>query len=109
MAHQYHNLGVKLTELAEVICQLRAELERARAAATDEVLRFELGPIDLEVTVALEATGGAEAKVRFWVVEIGGEAGATSSSTQRINAAVAAPESDRRSAYVSGADEPGER
>ncbi len=73
-----------MIELAEVIQELRSELQRARVAAADEELRLELGPIELEVAVGLERVGGAEAKVRFWVVELGGDARATASSTQRI-------------------------
>jgi hypothetical protein len=109
--------GGVLIELAEVIAQLRAELDRARASAATEALQFELGPIELEVSVALEAVGGVEGKVRFWVVEIGGSAQATSTSTQRIKltlnptiAGEAAPSSDRRlSAFVTGAEVRGER
>jgi hypothetical protein len=105
-----------LIELAEVIRQLRLELDRARSAAEGEDLRFELGPIELEVMVGLEATGGAGAKVRFWVVELGGDAHATSASTQRINltlhpTAGGAPgaQGSMVSAYVSGTEVPGER
>jgi hypothetical protein len=107
-----------LIELAEVIRQLRLELDRARGAAEGEDLRFELGPIDLEVTVGLEAVGGAEGKVRFWVVELGGDARATSTSTQRIKLTLhptvstgSAPRGgDRRlSAYVSGGEAADER
>lgn len=107
-----------MIELANVVSQLRAELDRARAAAAGQDLRFELGPIELEVTVGLEAVGGAEAKVRFWVVEIGGDAHATSSSTQRIkltlhptvtDGAQAASPHRRLSAFVSGSEIPGER
>jgi NTP-dependent ternary system trypsin peptidase co-occuring protein len=71
-------------ELAEVIRQLRTELDAARASAEDSQLRFELGPIELEVTVGLQKEGGGSAKVRFWVIELGGDAKATGSSTQRI-------------------------
>lgn len=106
-----------LIELAEVITQLRTELDRARAAAAGEDLQFELGPVELEVAIAVEAVGGAEAKVRFWVVEIGGNAQATSASTQRIKltlhpavTAGAGPEGGRKvSAFISGGEVPGER
>lgn len=70
--------------LADVVVELRKELDRARAAAADEQLQFALGPIELEVTVAIEREAGAGGKVRFWVVETGGDAKATRSSTQRI-------------------------
>ena len=107
-----------MIELAEVIRQLRLELDKARTAAEGEDLRFELGPIDLELTVGLEAAGGAEVKVRFWVVELGGDARATSTSTQRIKLTLnpttgtlaSSGVGDRRvSAYVSGHDAEGER
>lgn len=73
-----------MIELSEVIRDLRAELQRAIEAGKDEPLRFGLGDIELEVTVAVERTGGGEAKVRFWIVELGADASATGTSTQRI-------------------------
>jgi Trypsin-co-occurring domain 2 len=104
-----------LIELAEVIRQLRMELDRAREAAADEVLQFELGPVELEVLVALEAAAGAGAKIRFWVVEVGGDAQATSTSTQRIKLTLHPTVGDsggsgqQLSAFVSGSQVPGER
>ena len=71
-------------ELAEVIRGLREELERAIVAGKGEALRFELGPIELEVSVAIEASAQAGAKVRFWVVEVGAQGNAGRTSTQRI-------------------------
>ena len=62
-----------MIELAEVIRGLREELQRAIAAGEGEALRFELGPIELEVSVAVQASAQAGAKVRFWVVELGAE------------------------------------
>jgi hypothetical protein len=80
--------GVKKIELASVIRDLREELEQAVVAAEDATLRFELGTIELEVSVALERTGHAGAKVRFWVVESGADATAGATSTQRITLAL---------------------
>lgn len=77
-----------MIELASVIRDLREELERAIAAAEGEALRFELGPIELEVSVALERAGHAGAKVRFWVVESGADAAVGATSTQRIKLAL---------------------
>lgn len=74
-----------MVELAEVIVELRRELDKARATVDpDEKLRFELGPVELEATVAVEKTGGADAKVRFWVIELAGDAHVAHSSTQRV-------------------------
>lgn len=77
-----------MIELATVIRDLRQELERAVVAAKGEVLRFELGTIELEVSVALERTAQAGAKVRFLVVESGADAAVRAASTQRITLAL---------------------
>lgn len=74
-----------MVELAEVIVELRRELDKARARVDpDEKLRFELGPVELEATVVVEKTGGAGAKVHFWVIELAGDAHVAHSSTQRV-------------------------
>ena len=43
-----------MIELAEVIGELRRELQQAMHAGEGEPLRFELGPVELEATVAVE-------------------------------------------------------
>lgn len=73
-----------MIELADVISELRAELDRARLAADGSALRFALGPVELEVTVALDREGTAGGKVRFWVAEVGAEGRVALSSMQRI-------------------------
>lgn len=71
-------------ELASVIRQLRAELNEAMDDAEGERLRFELGPVDLSLTVTVgrEATPGA--KIRFWVVEAGADAKISRDAVQDI-------------------------
>ena len=71
-------------ELASAVRQLRAELDEALADAGGERLRFELGPVEmsLSVTVGREAAPGA--KVRFWVIEAGAEARVSRESVQEI-------------------------
>jgi hypothetical protein len=71
-------------ELASVIRDLREELERAIAAGRDEQLRFELGPIELEVAVVVKQSNGNNGKVSFWVVGAGGDRTNESATTQRI-------------------------
>jgi hypothetical protein len=73
-----------MIELAEVISELRREMQEAMAAGRNEPLRFDAGPIELEATIAVERQGGAGAKIRFYIVELGGEAMAARTSTQRI-------------------------
>jgi hypothetical protein len=77
-----------MIELAEVIGELRRELEQAMREGEGERLRFEVGPVELEATVAVEKGAGTGAKVRFWVIELGGDAKATQASTQRIKLAL---------------------
>ena len=73
-----------MIELSEMISELRRELDQAIDAGADERLRFQLGPVEVEVTVGLDSKGQAGAKVRFWVVELGGETDVARSSLQRI-------------------------
>jgi hypothetical protein len=77
-------MGVGGVELASVVRQLRAELNEALAEAQGERLRFELGPVEvsLSVTVGREATPGA--KVRFWVIEAGADARVSRDAVQEI-------------------------
>ena len=71
-------------ELASVVRQLRAELNEALAGAQGERLRFELGPVEvsLSVTLGRDATPGA--KIRFWVIEAGADAKLSRESVQEI-------------------------
>ncbi|WP_327071338.1 hypothetical protein OG500_37510 [Kitasatospora sp. NBC_01250] len=73
-----------MLELAEVIRALRDELEYAMAAGADEALRFELGPVEVEVSVAIEAGASAEVKPRFVVLSLGAHGSVDRTSTQRI-------------------------
>ncbi len=106
-----------MIELADVVSDLRTELERARYAGTGEELQFELGPIELEVSVGLTKEGSGGAKVRFWVAEMGADIKAASTSTQRIkltlHPTLAAKQADSSnvsgSVYIGGDELPGER
>lgn len=71
-------------ELAQVIGQLRQELLTAMREGEGEDLWFELGPVELELTVAVSKEAGPNAKVRFWVVELGVDGKVASQATQRI-------------------------
>ncbi|GAA1196443.1 trypco2 family protein [Pseudonocardia alaniniphila] len=97
--------------LAEVVANLRAELAEAMRAGKDEELRFELGPVELELTVGIDKEATPGAKVKFWVLELGAETKLGSTSTQRIKLVLDprhATEPDRRP-MISGTEVPGER
>src|ERR1700726_3988839 len=71
-------------ELASVVRQLRAELNEGMDDAEGERLRFELGPVELSLTVTVgrEATPGA--RIRFWVVEAGADVKISRDAVQDI-------------------------
>jgi hypothetical protein len=97
-------------ELAELIGQLRVELTEAMRAGEGADLRFEVGPVELELTVAVDKEAKPGAKVKFWVVEFGADVKAGSSTTQRIRLTLdprRAGQPDRRP-QISGEEEEGE-
>jgi Trypsin-co-occurring domain 2 len=99
-----------MIELSDVIGELRRELQQAMYAGEGEPLRFELGPVELEATVAVEKGGGGGAKVRFWVIELGGDAKASQASTQRIKLALQPHlTATGEKALIAGDAAPGER
>jgi Trypsin-co-occurring domain 2 len=71
-------------ELASVIRQLRAELNEALAGAEGERLRFELGPVEVSLTVTVGGEASPGAKVRFWVVEAGVDTRLSREAVQEI-------------------------
>jgi hypothetical protein len=97
-------------ELASLIRDLRAELQQAAAAGDGQALGFELGPIELEVEVAVQRSGGVGSTVRFFVIELGGDVELGATGTQRIKLTLT-PHlgAGGEPPYVSGRAEPGER
>ncbi len=97
-------------ELTQVIGQLRQELSAAMREGEGEDLRFELGPVQLELTVAVSREAGANAKVRFWVIELGADGKVASQATQKITLTL---DPRRRGAVgkplISGSEQTGER
>jgi hypothetical protein len=121
MSHQFRRLQEKGgyivagIGLADVVQDLRAELEQAVAASKDQVVRFDLGPIELTLSVAMtrEATPGA--KVKFWVIEAGADATFSRASTQQLKLTLAAvdartaPAPKAGSVRIAGSSEDDER
>ena len=97
-------------ELAEVVRALRDELGRAIVAGTGEALRFELGPVELELSVAIEAGASAEIKPRFVVVSLGANGSVARTSTQRIKLTLTPHEGPASTTpMIAGRPEAGER
>lgn len=71
-------------ELASVVRQLRAELNEALEESEGERLRFELGPVELSLTVTVGRDAEPGAKIRFWVIEAGADAKISREAVQDI-------------------------
>lgn len=104
-------------ELASVLRELRRELNEAMDDADGERLRFELGPVDLSLKVAVSREGTAGAKIRFWVVEAGADGKISRESAQEIKLvlnprdmkAPLGPDGKPTAPLIEGKPVPGER
>ncbi|KQX63546.1 trypco2 family protein [Streptomyces sp. Root1310] len=102
-----------MIELAEVLRELRRELIAAMADEVAPPVRFELGPVEVEATVAVTREAGGSGKVRFWVVEAGAEGKYARTATQRITLTLhpksVAADGTARTVLIAGEEISGER
>jgi hypothetical protein len=74
--------------LADAVRSLRAELIEAAEAGADQLIRFGVGPIDLEFQVVAKREGGPNGKVKFGLLgmgfELGGNAKFSSEQVQKV-------------------------
>jgi hypothetical protein len=70
--------------LANAIRSLRRELVTAVQDGQNEDVRFALGPIELELQVEITSEAGADAKIGFWVVSLGGKAAFSSGTRHTV-------------------------
>ncbi|WP_194908953.1 trypco2 family protein [Catenulispora rubra] len=98
-----------MIELTALIRQLRMELQEAVVAGDGAALRFELGPIELEVVVAVERSAETGSKLRFLVAEAHADGKWDATRTQRIKLTLT-PKLDGTevTALIAGTAEPGE-
>lgn len=84
--------GVVVTEefepgglgLAAAIELLRVELEEARRAGEGHAVQFGVDEVSLTLTVVAGRKKEAGAKLRWWVIEAGGQANFDNSETQTL-------------------------
>jgi hypothetical protein len=98
-------------ELADLISQLRGELSRAMWLGDHGEIRFVPGPVELELTVAVEKNRQEGGKIRFWVLDGSVDRSQLSTVTQRITLTLdpRLASDPTRSPLISGAEVPGER
>jgi hypothetical protein len=70
--------------LADAIRALRTELGESIHAGVEEELRFQVGEIELQFHVEVERSVEASGGVNFWVVQLGGKGGQTSTDTHLV-------------------------
>lgn len=70
--------------LADWITSLRAELQQAQKEGVGKELQFAVGPLDLEFEMTATREADGKAGIKFWLVELGGGAKASSGVTQRV-------------------------
>jgi hypothetical protein len=63
---------------------LRAELMEALRQGAGQELQFRLKPIELELKLAVTKQAGANAGVKFWVVELGAKGGYDNATTHTL-------------------------
>lgn len=69
--------------LADAIAAIRSELAQAQAEAKGPV-RFEVGDIELEFTVALTRDASVDAGIKAWVVSLGSKLSESQADTHRV-------------------------
>ena len=73
-----------MIELSDLIREVRQQLTTAAAEAAGEAVQLELGPVEIEVTVAVTRAAAGSGGIRIWVLDAEAEGRLASSHTQRI-------------------------
>jgi Trypsin-co-occurring domain 2 len=93
-------------ELSEFLGALRAELEKARAAGISareqgSDVRFTVGEVTIEFTIAASREGQGQAGVKFYVFSLGGSVTASTETTQRVTLTLTPTRADGKPLEVS--------
>ena len=70
--------------LAEMIQELRNELQAAVKAGEGEEIRFALGEVTLEAQVEVTKEGSGKAGIKFWLAETEASGKAAKAVTQKV-------------------------
>ncbi|MFI6276608.1 trypco2 family protein [Streptomyces sp. NPDC050988] len=95
-----------MIELGDFIRELRIQLNSALSDPDLGPVRFELGPVEIEATVAVDRSRGGSGKVRFWVVEANADMSTSTTQTHRITVTLqpvlVAPDGSHHSMLITG-------
>jgi hypothetical protein len=78
-------------DLAETIDALRQELAAAMAKGQGQAIQFPVGPAQLEVQLGVRKDATARGGVRFYVFELGADAGYSRETMQKLTLTLEAP------------------
>jgi NTP-dependent ternary system trypsin peptidase co-occuring protein len=94
--------------LADVIHQLRGDLNYAIWQGEGKEPRFELGPIELEFTVVVDGSRAGHASAKLWVVDVSYDGKQSAVQTHRVKLVLNPKNLDGSTTAVSGSDIDGE-
>lgn len=89
-----------VTDLAEAVEAVRSELMRAKELGEGSPLAFEVGPVEMQFTVALTREGKTNAGVKVWVLEAGASGTLTGQRTHQIKITLNPKQSDGQPARI---------
>jgi hypothetical protein len=92
--------------IAEVIGQVRRQLELAKADRERSSLRFDVGSVELTFTVGVDKTNAVGGGLKIWVLEAGAKRDSTSTATQTLTVMLS-PYEVARTAAMSWSTSPG--
>lgn len=99
-----------MIELISAVKELRAQLTQAIDSAKDEELQFELGPIELELSIAATQEDNVSGKIHFWIVGADGGTKISSVATQKVKLILQPKTANSTTTpWISGASEDRER
>lgn len=96
--------------LARAIEDLRSELLLAVESGKGQALQFRLKPVELELKLAVTREAGANAGVKFWVLDIGAKGTIGDAATHTLKLVLEPVGKDGKSEFLvsqAGVAEPG--
>lgn len=90
-------------ELADVLAGFRTNLEAAQKAGEGHDVRFAIDTIEVELHLATTGEKKAEGGIKFWVLNLGGEATGKDEHIQKIKLTMKAIDKVGKPIAVSGA------
>ncbi len=99
---------VEAVSLTDLIYQLRGDLSRAAWQGEGKDPKFVVGPVELELSVMVDASRGGGAKAALWVLDVSAEGKRSAQTIHRIKLTLQPVGLDGRPSTISGTAMAGE-